>query len=90
MLPPIEAAVPNVKLPLAAAALLLVLINAPPLLIPVPLIVILLVIVWPLRFKTALVADTTIAPVPNGPEAGEAMLLEPAIKVPPLMVVVPP
>ena len=89
-MPPIEAAVPKVKVPLTTAALLLLLINAPALLIPVPLIVILLLIVWPLRSKTALVADTTTAPVPNGPDAGELILLEPAIKVPPLMVVEPP
>ncbi len=88
--PPTDALEPKVMPPDAVAAVVLLLIIAPPVERPVPLIVNVFEIDWALRSSTALVADTVTDPVPNGPVAGGPVIpLEPAFSVPDETVVPP-
>ena len=80
--PPMDAAEPSATVPLSDAAVALLLINAPALLMPVPLKLRLLVMLWPLRSSTAPLL-TDAAPVPS------AVLL-PACSVPALTMLPPP
>ena len=90
LLPPTALSLASAIVPVTAPAFTAsLLIIAPPLLMPVPLIVKLLAIVLPLRSSTAPLAEIVKPPRPNGPVAGDATLLEPALSTPTSTVVVP-
>ena len=88
---PMAVALCKTTLPLATAAVLLLLIKAPLLLMPVPFRLIALAMVLPLRSKTPPLI-TVIAPVPTGPLVTVPLVgveLAPIIKVAPRLTVVP-